>query len=166
MADQRNILKYAEDLFYNGRDAMKYYHILKKETDTAKWAAYLDSLLSRRKTRSWLGYADNVLAQIYIEEQYWDRLLQLVEKSELSGLQEYEKYLKPRFPEEVRNLFVQKVTHYADRNVGRHHYQEVAAILKNIRTYPGGKEVVDKLLPEFKVKYKARSAMMQELRGV
>jgi hypothetical protein len=38
--------------------------------------------------------------------------------------------------------------------------------LKKIRTYPGGNEVVDKLLFEFREKYKMRKAMMEELRGV
>src|SRR5207249_12226704 len=126
MADHSNIVKYAEELFYNGRNPMKYYHILKKETDKEKWSAYLNTLISKGKPRSSFGYPDNILAQIYIEEQYWDRLLHLNEKADLSGLQAYEQYLKPRFPEETRNLFVQKVKLYADRNMGRDHYKQVA----------------------------------------
>jgi hypothetical protein len=166
MADHNNTIKYAEDLFYNGSDAMKYYHILKKETDKEKWTTYLNMLILKRKPGRLVGYPDNVLAKIYIEEAYWDRLLHLVEDADLSGLQAYEQYLKPRFPEEVRNLFVHQVKLYAGRNVGRHYYQQVAETLRKMRTYPAGNEVVDKLLAEFRKKYKARPAMIEELRGV
>lgn len=167
MGDNSNILKYAEDLFYTGRDAINYYHILKNEIKTDKWKAYLDTLLSKRQAGGWLGgHPDNVLAQIYIEETYWDRLLQLVEKSDLSGMETYEKYLKTHFPDQLRDLFVKKLMVYAERNMGRDHYRYVAAILRKIRTYPEGRQVTDKLLAEFKIKYKARRAMMEELRGV
>ncbi len=166
MDDHGNIVKYAEDLFYNGQDALKYYHILKKETDKEKWPAWLETLICRRGNSCLFGYPDKILAQIFIEEQYWNRLLQLVENSDLSGLQTYEQHLKPRYPEELCNLFVQRVIKYADRNMGRHHYQKVAEILKKIRKYPGGNNAVDKLLAEFKLKYKARRAMMEELEGI
>lgn len=147
--DRPNIFNYAEDLFYNGRDAMKYYHILKRETGKEEWREHLDTLISKHKTGSWSGYPDHVLSQIYIEEQYWDRLLQLAEKAEINQLESLEQYLKPRFPNEMLKLFVQRLTKYAERNMGRGHYKYVAEILKKLRTYPGGNEAVDKLLAEF-----------------
>ncbi|WP_298390987.1 hypothetical protein [Hydrotalea sp.] len=50
--------------------------------------------------------------------------------------------------------------------MGRNYYQYVAVILRKIRTYPEGNRIVDKLLTEFKIKYKAGRAMMEELREV
>jgi len=164
--DKARIISAAEELFYNGRDPMKYYHILKKQTDKEKWAAYLDTLISKHKPRSLFGYPDNILAEIYIEEQYWERLLHLIENAELNGLQTYEKYLQSRFPNEICNILVKKITAYAERNMGRNHYQYVARILKKIRKYPDGDKTVEKLLDEFRVKYKARKAMTEELMGV
>jgi len=164
--DRSHVLKYAEDLFYNGRDAMKYYHILKKETEPGNWAAYLDDLLAKHKNRSWPGYPDGLLASIYIEEGYWERLLRLVEKADIRGLETYEAYLKPHFPNELLQLFKQAITVYAERNMGRDHYQYVAGILKKMSSYPGGNQAADEMAAEFKIKYKARRAMMEELRGV
>lgn len=163
MGDQDNIIKYAEDLFYNGRDAMKYYHILKKKKEKEQWVTYLDKLIARHKKNGLSGYPDHVLARIYIEEQHWDRLLHLVEKSDLNTLLEYERYLKPEYPEKVRDLLLEHVQVYAERNISRYHYRQVVRMLKNIRTYPGGDKKVDKLIDEFKLKYKARKAMMEEL---
>lgn len=134
--------------------------------DTKEWAVYLDTLLSRPKNDRWFGHSNYVLAQVYIEEHYWDRLLQLVKQSELSAIEAYEQYLKPRFPEQLRDIFVEKLILYADRNTGRNYYQYAAVILRKIRTCPEGNRIVDKLLTEFKIKYKARRAMMEELREV
>jgi hypothetical protein len=166
MEDHANVIKYAEHLFYTGRDGMKYYHILKNEKNKDEWPLYLDKLLSQRKNEGWPGHPDSILGKIYIDEQYWDRLMDLVEKSELNGLETYEQYLKSRFPEKLRDLFVEKVISYAEKNASRTHYQYAAGILRKIRTYPGGNEAVEKLLSSFKIKYKARKAMMEELRGV
>ncbi len=167
MADHNNILKHAEDLFYNGRDEMKYYHILKNETEAEKWEDYLDALLLRNDKKAGPRSVSNfVLGLIYIEEKYWERLLQHVEKVDLGAVEQYEQYLKPIFPDKLRNLLVEKLLLYAGRNVGRDHYRYVAAILKKIRTYPEGNKIVEKLLAEFKIKYKTRRAVMEELRGV
>ncbi len=166
MADHSNIIKYAEDLFYTSRNAIKYYHILKNETDTGKWKDYLDTLISKRSVGGWVGHIDNVLANIFIEEADWDRLLQIIEKSELGGIEAYEQYLKPRFPDRVRDLLAEKLMNYTDSNMGRNHYSHAASILRKIRTYPQGNQVTDKLLAEFKIKYNARKAMMEELSGV
>ena len=166
LKDHKNVVKSAEDLFYNGRDAMKYYHLLKKETEPENWTTRLEALLSRRKKDSLMGFPNHVRAQIYIEEEYWDRLLHLVENASIDGLQTYEKYLKPRFPGDLMHLYMQKITEYAAHNMGRNHYRYVADMLKKLRSYPDGNRTVDQLLAEFKIKYKARRAMMEELNGV
>jgi len=89
-----------------------------------------------------------------------------VQNASIDGLQTYEKYLKPRFPRELMHLYMQKITEYAAHNMGRNHYRYVADMLKKLRSYPDGNRTVDQLLAEFKIKYKARRAMMEELNGV
>lgn len=164
--DHDNIRLYSEDLFYNGDDPVKYYHILKQETRKESWAIYLDTLLSRPGSGRRSSIDDYTLAEIYVEEQYWDRLLLLVEKVGLHFLEYYEKYLKSRFPGRLLGLLVQHTMHYAEQNMGRHHYENVARLLKKIRTYPGGNVKADKLLADFRMRYKQRRAMMEELKRV
>ena len=162
---KEKIIELAEDLFITGRDSMKYYYILKKVIPTEKWAKYLDDFLCKStKQKAWgLGH---VLAEIYIAEEYWDRLMEYVEKNiqlgKYSSLVEYESYLKPHYPERILAFYRSQITDYAAKNMGRDHYIYVADILKTMKKYPGGNEAVNTLLAHFKSVYSNRRAMMEE----
>jgi len=47
-----------------------------------------------------------------------------------------------------------------------HAYQEVARLLKKMRTFAGGDELVDQLLEKYRSTYKRRKNMMVELKDV
>jgi hypothetical protein len=163
--DHKNVVRYAEDLFSMGHGIMKYYRILKGETDPGEWPDRLDALIKGYEGGSG-NLPKNVLAQVFIEEEYWDRLLQMMEKLELWEMDAYEKYLKPIYPTELLSLYEQKVSRYAEINESRNHCQYVASILGKMRTYPEGDLVVDRLLAEFRLIYKDRGIMMEELKNV
>jgi tetratricopeptide (TPR) repeat protein len=167
MNNKEKIIELAEDLFVNGRESMKYYRILKTVISTEKWASYLDNfLLKSGKHKKW-GIGGHVLAQIYIAEEYWDRLMEYVEKNiqlgKYNSLGEYESYLKPRYPERMLVFYRTQITDYAAKNMGREHYKYIADVLKAMKNYPGGTEIVNSLLVHFKSIYSNRRAMMEEL---
>ncbi|GAB6008032.1 hypothetical protein [Dysgonomonas reticulitermitis] len=166
--NKEKVIESAEDLFITGRESMKYYHILKTVIPTEKWAGYLDDFLYKSaKQKAWRigGY---VLAQIYIEEEYWDRLIDYVEKNvqlgKYSSLGEYESYLKLRYPERMLTFYRTQITGYAAQNMGRDHYKYIADVLKTMKEYPGGTEMANLLLAHFRSVYSNRRAMMEELR--
>jgi hypothetical protein len=168
MDNNEKVTELAEDLFVNGKESMKYYHILKTVIPSEKWASYLDNfLLKSGKQKRW-GIGGYVLAKIYIAEEYWDRLMAYVEKNiQLGGyssLREYEPYLKPRYPERMLAFYRSQIIDYADKNMGRDHYKYVADVLKTMKGYPGGTETVSSLLAHFKSIYSRRKAMMEELK--
>ena len=167
MGDREKIIELAEDLFITGRESMKYYHILKNIIPAEKWADYLDDFLEKSaKQKSW-GLNNCVLAQIYIIEEYWDRLMDYVEKNiqlgKYSSLGEYEPYLKSRYPERMLAFYRLQITDYAAKNMGRDHYKYISDILKKMKKYRGGAEMVDALLTYFRSVYSNRRAMMEEL---
>ena len=166
MGNKEKIVVLAEDLFITGRNSMKYYHILKNVIPTEKWANYLDDFLSKSGKRQKWGLGD-VLAKIYIEEKYWDRLMSYVEKNihlgKYCSLGEYESYLKKQYPERMLAYYRTQITNYAANNMGRDHYKYVSDVLKTMRKYPGGNEIVNNLLTHFKSVYSNRCAMMEEL---
>ena len=47
--------------------------------------------------------------------------------------------------------------------MGRDHYKYVSGVLKKMKQYPGGGEIVNSLLAHFKSVYSNRRAMMEEL---
>jgi hypothetical protein len=165
MNNKEKIIAVAEDLFINGRESMKFYHVLKTVIPAEKWASYLDNFLLKSGKQKTIG--GHVLAKIYIEEEYWDRLMDYVEKNIQLGkycsLGEYESYLKSRYPERMLTFYRSQIIDYAAKNMGRDHYKYIADILKNMKKYPGGAEAVNSLLAHFKSIYSNRRAMMDEL---
>ncbi|WP_291530452.1 SWIM zinc finger family protein [Bacteroides sp. UBA939] len=166
MDNKEKATELAEDLFVNGRDCMKYYHTLKAVVPTEKWINYLDNLLRKSEKRQQWGLG-HVYAQIYIEEEYWDRLMDYIEKNiqlgKYNSLAEYESYVKTRYPERMLAFYRTQIIDYAAKNMGRDHYKYVSDVLKKMKTYPNGTEIVDTLLAHFKSIYSKRRAMMEEL---
>jgi uncharacterized Zn finger protein len=165
MDNKEKIIAVAEDLFINGRESMKFYHVLKTVIPSEEWANYLDDFLLKSGKQKIIG--GHVLAKIYIEEGYWEKLMDYVEKNIQLGkycsLGEYESYLKSRYPERMLTFYRSQIINYAAKNMGRDHYKYIADILKNMKRYPGGVEVVDSLFAHFKSIYSNRPAMMEEL---
>jgi uncharacterized Zn finger protein len=80
-------------------------------------------------------------------------------------LEEYEKYLKPLYAREIFDAwykYVEKQALITDRNA----YENVARVLKKMKGYEEGEEVVSKLLLKYKELYKRRKNMMGVLKGV
>jgi tetratricopeptide (TPR) repeat protein len=166
VGNKEKVIELAEDLFTTGRDSIKYYRILKTVIPTEKWADYLDEFLGKSTKQNTWGFG-HVLAQIYIEEEYWDRLMTYVEKNiqlgKYNSLGEYEPYLKTQYPERMLAFYRTQLTTYAENNMGRDHYKYVADVLKKMKTYPNGTEIADTLLAHFKSIYSKRRVMMEEL---
>ena len=68
-------------MFNSGRESMKYYHILKSVIPQQQWATYLDDFLDKCGKQKRYGLDGHLLAKIYIAEEYWDRLMDYVEKN-------------------------------------------------------------------------------------
>jgi hypothetical protein len=170
MNNREKVIELSEDLFFTGRESLKYYHILKTLIPKEQWAVYLDNFLNQSNKEKRCRLSTHILAQIYIEEQYWDRLMALVEKNirleKYTLLEEYERYLKNRFPERMLLFYRSQLINYAEKNMGRDHYQYIAKVLNGMKTYSGGIETVKLLITHFKTVYAKRRAMMEELEKV
>jgi len=167
MGNDEKVIDLAEDLFITGRESINYYHILKSMIPNEKWADYLDDFLCRSTKKTRWGLRGDVLTKIYIEEGYWERLMDYVEQNIRLGrdsiIESYESYLKPRFPDRMLAYYRFQIIDYASRNMGRDHYRYVSDVLKTMQKYPGGTEMVETLLAHFRTVYSNRRAMMEEL---
>lgn len=169
--DQKEkVIQLAEDLLITERDSMRYFHILKNTVSSDHWTSYLDNfLIHAEKNKRYLE--SYVLAQIYIEEKYWDKLMDFYEthmylNKNYNSTESYEEYLKSLYPERILKLYHSKIFDYAERNMGRDHYQYVTRILKKMKTYPGGIKIVNAIVSHFRKTYHKRRAMMEKLEGI
>ena len=164
MGDKDNIVNQNKILFLISRVPMNYYKKLRSLINSKEWPDELRTLIGKRDFgRSAISY----LAEIYASEKWYDELFNLMRKADydlLSGLERYAKHfdtdqqqiLVARLEPELRSV--------ADSKMGREKYKELVARLKRLqKCCPAGKQLSDQLVSDFRVKYKNRPAMIDEL---
>lgn len=104
------------------------------------------------------------LSSIFIEEGYWNRLLELLQQNpRLEFVENYSGLLVDKFPEELLNVYRETLVAYAEQHTGRNYYVTIRKVLKKMQGWKGGQVMVKKLTDEFVLRYKARKAMIEEL---
>ena len=162
--DTANLLPMAENLFLNagwGNRREEYYNALKTYTPPANWPDTMERLLKAAEKSSF----DNFSAHIMQENKLWPRLFAYCKQGGIHAIEKYEADLKPYFEKEMLEIYrdyVEKKALITDS----HAYNEVARILKRMRTFIGGNELVDQLLYKYRVGYKRRKNMIEALKGV
>ena len=98
------------------------------------------------------------------EKMYEQLLKEIKEHPGIYLMDQYEGVLKKYFPEKVRDIYADYVERWAERTSDRKSYQGQVMYLKKIAKYPGGRELAGKIAAGWKLKYRRRPAMMDELR--
>ena len=104
---------------------------------------------------------------LYAYDGLYDRLLKLaLEAQGIYYILEYEDLIKDLAPEKILKRYEEVVREKAAYTSDRGVYQEIADLLKRMKRYPGGEDLVQTLIAEFRSAYRRRPAMMQELNRV
>lgn len=102
--------------------------------------------------------------RLYKEEKLYDRLLAYVLKSSgLYAVQSYENVLKKEYPKQILSKYQGEVNKMASCTGNRKHYADLVALLLRMKRIKGGSEIVETIVEEWKIKYRNRPAMMDEL---
>lgn len=102
--------------------------------------------------------------KLYELEELYDRLINIILNSNgLYMLIEYEKILKDIYPKELLDKYENTVKAMATNTSGRAHYREIVSILRRMKKYPEGKEKVSEIVSDWRLRYRNRPAMMDEL---
>ena len=137
--------------------------------------AYILELKEAVSEEKWQGLFEKILALPYctgevrynmlVNEKLYRRLMdELLAEGYIHWFERYENILKAHFPEETRDVFFGYVRRRMDGASTRNEYAELAKRLVKLCDYPGGEEMVSELVLEWRVKYKRRSAMLDELK--
>ena len=139
-----------------GYDMMNYYRKLKALYSTEEWKVICTDILKNIHS----GYKK---ADIYFEEKMYDELMKITEGN-FSMITQYEKVLIKHYPEKVlkayENFLIQQSENTADRDT--YHYW--GELLQKMKTMENGETVVKAILDDWKINYKNRRAMMDELK--
>ena len=107
------------------------------------------------------------LARLYADEELYDRLLALVlEADSFNLMRAHEPELLERYPDQVLDIYAREINRAARNTAARSTYQQWVQTLQHMREMPGGDKVVTEIVAAWRVQYKRRSAMMDELNAL
>ena len=137
---------------------LELYRELKKQYTADEWLVKREEIYGKLP-----AYAH--VERLYKEEKLYDRLLVYVLNSPgLYALQEYEKVLKKEYPEQILNKYKDEVSKMAVHTSDRKNYAHLVSLLRKMQQMKGGSKLVEQIVAGWKIKYKNRPAMMDELR--
>ena len=137
---------------------LELYRELRKQYTADEWLVKREEIFGKLP-----AYAH--VERLYKEEKLYDRLLTYVLNSPgLYALQEYEKVLKNDYPEQILNKYKDEVSKMAVHTSDRKNYAHLVSLLRKTQQMKGGSKLVEQMAAEWKVKYRNRPAMMDELR--
>ena len=165
--EERKLLREA---FFDNHRNMDYFLQLKDSFELTDWIKEREKIISQILGKSKIPSYNNIntLAQIYIKEKLWSRLLNLFQTKEIAShiIARFGFYLHDEFPEEMLTLYQPILIYEAARANNRSHYKQVANKLKSLLKIKGGRDVVVELLKKFQSEYIRRPAMIDELSRV
>ncbi len=99
------------------------------------------------------------------EEELYDQLLDfLMDPSvSLNRLQAHEDVLKPRYPDQVLEKYRETLEEEAKNTATRGEYHRWVKRLKHMQSIRGGEQVVRIIVEDWRIRYRNRRAMMEEL---
>lgn len=154
-----------ETLFKYSRASFKYYKKLRELYTKEQWKNKRDSIIKELESYG-EGYYREDLRQIYIEEQYYDKLfLSVMATSSFEIMVRYEKYLKKGFEKQLLEEYREMVDEKS-KFTGRRNYEEVRKMLQHMKTLKNGEELVEKMIKEYEIKYANRRLMLEELNKI
>ena len=154
-----------ETLFKYSRGSFKYYKKLKDLYTEEQWKNMRDNIIKILESDG-EGYHRDDLRQIYIEEQYYEKLYHSVMTTPLFEIVvKYEKYLKKDFEKQLLEEY-QKIVNEKARFTGKRNYEDVRKILQHMKTLKNGEKLVEKIVEEYKIKYANRRLMLEELNKI
>lgn len=166
--DTASAISVCRQLFIWERGRMEYYHKLKGLVSSCEWKAFWEEMLTH--VDHTLLYGSSIVGDIYVEEKEYDKLFHLISvtasSDRLKAIMNYAYQLPESYASSLLSFFAIDLRVFAEVNMGRNYYVEVAQMLNDMKKLKGGKEVVKALVEEFRIKYKRRPALIDELKRV
>lgn len=145
-------------IFRCAQNNLTYIQKLKTLCAEKEWEQYRDQILRSRNNY----YIMYLLMES--EGMYEQMLACLRKENTIYNLDRYEKVLKKKFSDQVRDIYVAYIQKASERSGGRDHYRGLINYLKKIQKYPGGKEKAAEIAKNWRNVYRRRTAMMDEMR--
>lgn len=140
---------------------LQYFLALKAEINQEeKWEETVNRIIS-------LNRDQHFVCKIFNEEKRYQELMNKIEKNDnIYLLNEYENNLKNVLPDSVIAFYEKYVLREVRRVSDRKSYRHLMQYLQKLSKCPGGKAVASRIATQWRIEYKRRSAMMDELEKI
>ncbi|MBE7726293.1 MAG: hypothetical protein E7244_18355 [Enterocloster citroniae] len=154
--------EYKEELlfqvFFCVQDSLAHIAKLKEVCEPKEWEQNRERLLECPSGQS-------IKLPLLVSEKMFERLLdEVISSGSIYMMDQYEKVLKKAYPDRMMAAYAAYVKGQAEIVSDRRRYKELMAYLKKIASYPQGRETAGEIAREWRMLYKRRTAMMDELR--
>lgn len=105
----------------------------------------------------------DALNKLYIEECLFDKLFTSVKNNSMDNIIKYEKYLLPKYNDELIDIYINYCKSFADKANNRKLYNELANKLSHIKNMDNSKDKFDIILSEIRQVHKGKPAMQEIL---
>ena len=152
---REELLDYISD--YSQSD-LSYAMKLKQLTPESEWPAVRERLISAQSDSYFAG-------DLMEAEGMYKRLMERVLQSgQVYTVDRYAETLREHYPEETLDFYLNWLGHAMGRASNRNQYAELARRLKTLRAWEGGKSRTAELAAQWRMIYRRRPAMLDELR--
>jgi hypothetical protein len=154
-----------QSLFLQSGD-WQYYGPLKKSSQPEEWQERLSKILehfARKESSSW--YGSSKLIDIYLKEKMYDQALkEVLAKKNLPTLRQYQNDLSLRYPEQYFSAYRELIIPFADKGMGRKHYQEVVSYLKQMKSIDGYEGAALEIIGHLRMEQRRKPAFIDEMK--
>jgi hypothetical protein len=166
--DISEIIKQATYLFVNdSRSEEDYFEIMRENTPAERWNSDIEKLINHIQTQSKNTWnTRGLIRKIYIKQQWWNRLFELLKQAEsLENIETEEEYLAKDYASELVAMYSNRLKNYVEKFIGRDHYQKACRYLRRMKKL-GGEAEVNSLIEHFRKSYPMRKALLDELNKI
>jgi len=143
----------------------EHYRIYKSAFKSSEWEMEVQNIIAHYEKKG--KNFSNSVADVLAEEHDASGLIRYIEKHlTIERMDQYHTHFAPAFPKESLDLFRKVINQYAERNIGRNHYEYLARLFKKIGSIEGGKEMGKVMIAQYKIQYKSRRAMVEVLGNI
>ena len=152
------------ELFVLRGGSIDYYRELKQLVAPKLWKTFLTKMLCDTNMHAW--YSSSIEADIYVEEQDWQKLFELlmdIKHHSLDMFDKYAHYLKATHSAKLLTEYVSMLKEYASRNMGAKHYSRMRQSMEAMQKLEDGKAATHQLAEYFREAYRRRPSFMAEI---
>ena len=106
------------------------------------------------------------MCDVLDREKRYEQLMQLIEREKsVDLLDKYEKKLRKTHSEKILCIYSNYIISEMEHANCRKHYRQLVQYLRKMKKYESGEVEADHIAAKWRVEYKRRTALMDELRN-